>query len=84
MPKYKAPDTEHNSSAVSSRGELLRAKCVIARLARGQCGAQLKDRAYMPRDKHGRHEYDPVDYGLNSTALRQRFQFYYERFSSDE
>ena len=33
-----------------------------------------------PRDKHGRHEYDGADYGLDTAALRQRFRFYSDRF----
>jgi hypothetical protein len=37
-------------------------------------------RESTPRDKHGRHEYDPAEYGLDPKALRERFRFYSERF----
>lgn len=37
-------------------------------------------RENTPRDKHGRHEYDPADYGLDTATLRQRFRFYSDRF----
>lgn len=33
-----------------------------------------------PRDKHGRHEYDAADYGLDTAALRERFRFYSDRY----
>ncbi len=33
-----------------------------------------------PRDKHGRHEYNGADYGLDTTRLREQFRFYSERF----
>ena len=44
--------------------------------------AILNWRAETPRDKHGRHEYDAADFGLDKAALRQRFGFYYDRFSA--
>lgn len=34
-----------------------------------------------PRDRHGGHHYDPAEFGLDPTQLRQRFAFYSERFS---
>jgi hypothetical protein len=37
-------------------------------------------RAETPREKHGEHHYDPADFGLNETALRERFRFYSDRF----
>lgn len=37
-------------------------------------------RENTPRDKHGRHEYNPGDYGLDIAQLRERFRFYTERF----
>ena len=37
-------------------------------------------RESTPRDKHGRHEYNPADYGLDTAKLRERFRFYTERF----
>ncbi len=37
-------------------------------------------RAATPRDKHGGHHYDPVDFGLDVAALHKRFQFYAARF----
>jgi hypothetical protein len=37
-------------------------------------------RENTPRDKHGAHSYDPADFGMEPTALRQRFRFYSERF----
>ncbi|MET0271075.1 MAG: sulfotransferase [Sphingomonas sp.] len=40
-------------------------------------------RAAQPRDKHGRHTYDPADFGLDPAALRARFRFYSERFPFD-
>ena len=33
-----------------------------------------------PRDKHGRHEYNPAEFGLDTARLRERFAFYSERF----
>lgn len=33
-----------------------------------------------PKDKHGKHEYRPEDYGLSKEALRERFRFYSDRF----
>ena len=38
-------------------------------------------RESTPRDKHGRHEYDGADYGLDTAALRERFRFYSDRFN---
>ena len=37
-------------------------------------------RENTPRDKHGRHEYNAADFGLNTAMLRERFAFYTERF----
>ena len=37
-------------------------------------------RESTPRDKHGRHEYNPADFGLDTAALRERFRYYTERF----
>ncbi len=37
-------------------------------------------RTSTPRDKHGSHEYDPEDFGIDVAALRQRFAFYDRRF----
>ncbi len=37
-------------------------------------------RTNTPREKHGRHEYEASDFGLDPAALRQRFAFYSERF----
>ena len=37
-------------------------------------------RTSTPRDKHGLHEYDPADFGLDRDAIRQRFRFYSDRF----
>ncbi len=34
-----------------------------------------------PRDKHGRHEYNPGEFGLDTAQLRERFRFYSERFN---
>ena len=33
-----------------------------------------------PRGQHGKHEYDPADFGLDTASLRARFRFYTERF----
>ena len=33
-----------------------------------------------PREKHGGHDYDAADFGLDPAALRERFRFYSERF----
>jgi hypothetical protein len=38
-------------------------------------------RESTPRDKHGRHEYDAADYGLDTAGLRERFRFYSERYA---
>jgi hypothetical protein len=37
-------------------------------------------RRSTPREKHGAHEYDPADFGLDPAALRERFLFYSDRF----
>jgi hypothetical protein len=33
-----------------------------------------------PRDKHGGHDYDAADFGLDPAELRERFRFYSERY----
>jgi hypothetical protein len=33
-----------------------------------------------PPDKHGAHEYEPADFGLDLAAIREQFRFYSERF----
>lgn len=33
-----------------------------------------------PRDKHGSHEYNPADFGLDPARLREQFRFYSDRF----
>ena len=37
-------------------------------------------RENTPRDKHGRHEYNPADFGLTTAGLREQFRYYTERF----
>ena len=37
-------------------------------------------RKATPRDKHGRHEYDAADFGLDPEDLREQFGFYSQRF----
>jgi hypothetical protein len=37
-------------------------------------------RSDTPRDKHGVHRVNPVDYYLDCETLRARFMFYCERF----
>jgi hypothetical protein len=46
--------------------------------ARARMEAWRRD---TPRDKHGGHSYDPAEFGLDPTQLRNRFAFYSERFS---
>ncbi len=46
--------------------------------------AEARMRAWRidtPRDKHGLHEYDAADFGIDIAALRSRFAAYAERFS---
>ncbi len=38
-------------------------------------------RHQTPRDKHGIHEYNAADFGLDKASLRQRFGFYHDRFA---
>lgn len=38
-------------------------------------------REATPRDKHGSHEYDPAEYGLDKQALREQYRFYSDRFT---
>lgn len=45
--------------------------------ARAQMKAWRED---TPRGKHGRHEYDPAEFGLDPAALRERFRFYSDRY----
>lgn len=33
-----------------------------------------------PREKHGKHDYDAAEFGLDPEGLRERFRFYSERF----
>jgi hypothetical protein len=40
----------------------------------------LRWRAEQPRDKHGLHEYDPSEFGLDREELREYFKFYSDRF----
>jgi hypothetical protein len=43
--------------------------------------ARITDwRASTPRDKHGSHEYDPAEFGIDLGALRTRFAFYSNRY----
>lgn len=37
-------------------------------------------REMQPRDKHGRHEYDASDFGLDPAAIRAQFRFYTDRY----
>lgn len=37
-------------------------------------------RQNTPRDKHGRHDYEASDFGIDPAQLRERFRFYTERF----
>jgi hypothetical protein len=37
-------------------------------------------RESTPKDKHGVHEYQPEEYGLDVGKLRERFRFYSDRF----
>ncbi len=37
-------------------------------------------RAEQPRDKHGLHEYDPAEFGLDRDELRQYYKFYSDRY----
>lgn len=37
-------------------------------------------RETTPRGKHGAHSYDPAEFGMETTALRERFGFYSKRF----
>ena len=41
----------------------------------------LKWRRETPRDKHGRHEYNPGEFGLDTAQLREWFRFYTDRFN---
>lgn len=38
-------------------------------------------RVNTPKGKHGDHEYNPDDYGLDTDRLRDRFEFYGSRFT---
>jgi len=40
-------------------------------------------RQNTPRDKHGAHSYEPADFGIEPSALRDRFRFYSDRFKVD-
>ena len=37
-------------------------------------------RREQPRDKHGRHEYDPHEFGLDRGAVQAHFRYYSDRF----
>lgn len=63
--------------------------CVIENLYRF-LGEELSDvarermhewRLNTPRDKHGRHTYDPSKYGISLDDLARRFAFYSRRFA---
>jgi hypothetical protein len=49
----------------------------LSEVARARMAAWRDD---TPRDKHGVRSYDPADYGLDRSALRDRFAFYRKRF----
>ena len=38
-------------------------------------------REEQPRDKHGRHEYDASEFGLDTATIRERFRFYSDRYA---
>jgi hypothetical protein len=40
----------------------------------------LRWRQEQPLGKHGAHEYDPADYGLDRPELRDYYRFYSDRF----
>jgi hypothetical protein len=45
--------------------------------------AESRIRAYIAANKRGRHgavQYDLLKFGVNVGELRERFQFYYDRF----
>jgi hypothetical protein len=42
--------------------------------------AMVNWRSDTPRDKHGRHEYNPGAFGLDTVKLREQFRFYSDRF----
>jgi len=37
-------------------------------------------RRQQPRDKHGLHEYNALDFGLDRTKIQQHFRFYSDRY----
>lgn len=41
-------------------------------------------RERMPREKHGSHSYQPLEFGINLETLRGRFRFYADRFAVTE
>lgn len=49
--------------------------------ARARMEAWCRD---TPRDKHGSHDYNAADFGLDPDDLQRRFAFYYARFSVAE
>jgi len=44
--------------------------------------AMLAWREETPRGKHGQHDYDPAEFGLDKAVLRERFRFYSKRFTA--
>ena len=38
-------------------------------------------REASPRGQHGKHEYDPADFGLDPAKLREEFRYYTDRFN---
>jgi hypothetical protein len=50
------------------------------KLTRDALDRMEKWRREQPRGKHGIHEYDARDFGLDPATLRERFRFYSERF----
>jgi hypothetical protein len=49
-------------------------------LTAGTCARMLAWRENSPRDKHGDHNYDAADFGIDVERLRGQFRFYTERF----
>jgi len=45
--------------------------------ARTRMAAWRRD---TPRDRHGEHQYDAGDFGLQAESLRERFRFYMDRY----
>ena len=56
----------------------------VSPLCGGNPAARSRMQAWReasPRGQHGKHEYDPGDFGLDPAKLREEFRYYTDRYN---